>query len=103
MNKRLSRAFRAAAAVWFSVALAGCFILLARWQSLSTEPISSISVVVALTAIVFLTYFLLGLAGYRVSLDRHARVHVPRVVGWLVVAVTTVITFGVLFYFLIRW
>jgi len=101
-KKRLNRAFRAAAAVWFGVALASCFILLVRWRWFSTNPISRISVVVALTAIVFLTYFVLGLAGYRVSLDRDARVRVPRLIAWLIVACVTVVVFGVLFYLLLR-
>lgn len=103
MNKRrLNRAFRAAAAVWFSAALAGGFILLVRWRWASAEPIRRVSILVALTAIVFLTYFVLGLAGFRIQLDRDARVRVPRVIAWLIVACVTVVVFGVLFYLLLR-
>ncbi len=99
MLRRVTRAFKGAAPVWLTMALAGAVILFLRWRRLAADPIAAVSIVTALTLVVFLTYFVLGLAGFRVSRNGVARV--PRIVGWLIVTVVTVVVFGVLFYLLI--
>jgi hypothetical protein len=59
------------------------------------DPLTGMSIGVAVVVVVFLTYFVLALAGFRVSAagDTHA----PRLLGWLVVTVVTVVVFALWF------
>ncbi len=51
---------------------------------------SDVLVPLALLAIVFMTYFILGIAGFRVHAGGEVRV--PRAYAWLLVAVLTILT-----------
>lgn len=59
-------------------------------QSRRESGLDEESIGAGLSAIVFLTYFILGLAGFRISAG--GDVKVPRVYAWLLVASLTVLT-----------
>ena len=73
----------------------GAFDVLRR----GTSPIVMAVICLGLTAVVFVTYFLLGIAGYRVGTDGTVRAPWPYV--WAV-ALTAVLAAGVLVYLVLR-
>jgi hypothetical protein len=64
----------------------------------SDDPMLHFAVAGGLILIVFLTYFLLGLTGFKAS--PRGSVNVPRVYAWSLVCAIVVLVFGALFYFL---
>jgi NADH:ubiquinone oxidoreductase subunit H len=73
----------------------GCFDVLRR----GTSPIVMAVICLGLTAVVFLTYFMLGIAGYRVSAD--GTVRAPWPYAWAV-ALAAVLVAGAVGYLTLR-
>jgi hypothetical protein len=95
-SSRFKRAFRAAIPASIAVAIGNAFILFTH-PKLQEDLLRGASIGIAMVAIVFITYFVLGFAGFRVSVG--GQVRVPRLISWLVVAVATLAVFGLWFYF----
>lgn len=73
----------------------GCFDVLRR----GTSPIVMAVIGLGLTAVVFMTYFVLGIAGYRVSAD--GTVQAPWPYAWAV-ALAAVLVAGAIAYLALR-
>ena len=71
---------------------------LTRWEKVADDPKAGLVAGVGLTLIVFVTYCVLGLAGFKAS--PLGAVNVPRVYVWSLLCAIAALVFGVLFYFL---
>jgi len=98
MNRRIPQALRASARPSIFVLIVVALDLVAHRRQLADDPLSGIFAGAGLVLIVFLTFFVLALAGFKAS--PQGVVDVPRVYAWSLVFVILVLVVGVLFYFL---
>jgi hypothetical protein len=89
MVNRVINALKSAAPVGLGAAVILTFIAVVRWQEFAADPVASVTAFVGLFLIVFVTYFILAFAGYRVRPDGF--VSAPRPVAWALVAVTATV------------
>ena len=95
-NGRVQRAWRVAAPPTIVVAVVGALDWLIRWQFANRwQP--SLPVVIGLSLVVFLTYFLFVLLGFKSSSP--GVVDAPGIYAWPAVFVILLSVFGLLFYF----
>ena len=92
MPNRFASAFRSAAPVGVGMAVLCCAIAVTRWSQIATSRSSIVVILVGLPLLVFLNYFVLAVAGYRVRSD--GVVDAPRIVAWLVAAIVALLLAG---------
>src|SRR5262245_16164027 len=96
MIERFQHAWRVAAPPSIVIAIVGGLNFLIRRQFAErSQP--SLAVVVGLTLVVFLAYFLFVLIGFKSSSP--GVVDAPRIYTWPAVVVILLLVFGLLFYF----
>jgi hypothetical protein len=78
----------------------GAFILATRWSKFADDPTSGVAIMGGLVLVVFLTYFVLALTGFKVS--PQGVVDVPRVYAWGILCAIVISVFGVLFFLLLH-
>ena len=100
MLRPLKNAFGLAAPPSLALVIIGAYIVVTRWSKFVDDPASGIISVGGLILIVFLTYFVLALAGFEPS--PQGTVKVPRLFAWPLLCAVAIIVFGVLFYLLRR-
>ena len=71
------------------MALLCAAIAVPRWSQIEASPSSSVIALVGLPLLVFLAYFVLAAAGYRIRGD--GVVAAPRIVFWLVATAVTIL------------
>jgi uncharacterized BrkB/YihY/UPF0761 family membrane protein len=98
MSRGAKDAFRAAARPSTVMALAGALTLLTHWSKFADDRVVGVAVVSGLVLVVFLTYFVLALAGFKVS--PRGVVEAPRLYAWSFICAIVIVVFGVLFYLL---
>jgi hypothetical protein len=101
MRSRVLHAFRIAAFPSFGVLILAALITVrARSSPFHGDLIRDVAIGGGLVLVVFLTYFVLALAGFKAS--PQGVVDVPRPYAWLLVSAIVVLVFGVLFYMLLH-
>ena len=100
MSRRVVHAFRVAARPTIGVLIVFSFIFVTRWSKFVDDPMAAVAVFAGLVVVVFLTYFVLALTGFKAS--PHGAVSVPRVYVWSLICAIALLVFGVLFYFLLH-
>jgi hypothetical protein len=98
MLRRVKHAFRVAAPPSLAVLIGLAFVMAARWSKFADDPMTGIASVSGLVLVVFLTYFVLGVTGFKAS--PQGTVDVPRIYVWSVLCAIVILVFGILFYFL---
>ena len=99
-RNRVVHAFRVAAPPTVTVLILSAFAFVVRWSKFADDPVLGLAIVGGLDLIVFLTYFVLGLTGFKGSPE--GDVDAPRVYALPLVFAVVVLVFGVVFYFLLH-
>ena len=74
------------------------YIVMTRWSKFADDPVAGIAIMSGLVLVVFLTYFVLALTGFKAS--PQGVVDAPRIYVWSVLGAIVILVFGVLFYLL---
>jgi hypothetical protein len=98
MSRRVRHAFRAAAPPSIVIVIVGAYIVLTRWSKFADDPVMGIAIMSGLVLVVFLTYFVLAMIGFKASSP--GVVEAPRIYVWSVLCAIVILVFGVLFYLL---
>jgi len=96
MGRRITNGLRAAAGPTIVIVIAVALVFVTRWSKVTDDLRASLFAGVVLTLVVFLTYFVLGIAGLKPS--PQGAVNVPRVYAWSLICAVSVLVFGALFY-----
>ena len=78
--------------------IVGAYIVLTRWSKFADDPMAGIAIVSALVLVVFLTYFVLAMTGFKAS--PQGVVEAPRIYAYSVLCAIVILVFGALFYLL---
>ena len=98
MLQRAKHAFRVAIPPTAAMVVLGAFILAIRWSKFAAT--FGIAIMGGVVLVVFLTYFVFALMGFKVS--PQGVVDVPRVYAWGILCAIVISVFGVLFFLLLR-
>ena len=101
MIDRIQHAWRVAAPPSLVVAVLCGLGAVSRRPRFNSDPRGSVAVVAGLTLVVFLTYFLFVLLGFKSSSP--GAVDAPRIYTWPAVFVILLLVFGTLFFLLPGW
>jgi hypothetical protein len=96
MSQRVKHAFRTAVTPTLAMVVVSAFIVVTRWSKFADDPVAGIATMSGLLLIVFLTYFVLGVIGFKAS--PQGVVNAPRIYAWPVLCAIVILVFGVLFY-----
>ena len=97
-RRRIYRAARAAVRPTLAVVTIAAYIVLTKWSKLVDDPVAGIFSISGPILIVFVTYFVLAMAGFKVSPE--GGVDIPRIYAWPVLGAIFVLVFGAFFYLL---
>jgi hypothetical protein len=78
--------------------IVGAYIVLTRWSKVDDDPAAGIAIVSGLVLVVFLTYFVLAMTGFKAS--PQGVVEAPRIYAWSVLCAIVILVFGALLYLL---